>query len=236
MVIKRKVSKIASFGAFIELEDGVDGLVHISQIAEGFAGNVKDVLQVGQEVEARVIKVDCAAFRIALSMRAVSMSDDEFKALVDELNSAENVKPAYTHALLAKEVSRHETVANLQGKTFEARKATLIEESAKYTLDDIATPESREKTMKRLQGMVFSAKCTNGRGTCGFLRHPDFEGELYIDEPVTNHVQIHTGQTWEFEIGKHKMGPQGPWVYRARKAILVKGVEPAPVAGLPSSP
>ena len=89
MVIKRKVSTIASFGAFIELEDGVDGLVHVSEISEGFAGKVKDVLQVGQEVEARVVKVDREAFRIGLSMRAVSMSDDEFNALEEELNSAE---------------------------------------------------------------------------------------------------------------------------------------------------
>ena len=92
MIVRRRVSKIASFGAFIELEDGVDGLVHVSEISEGYVGKVKDVLQVGQEVEARVVKVDNEAFRIGLSIRAVSMSDDEFKALVEELNAARNVE------------------------------------------------------------------------------------------------------------------------------------------------
>ena len=81
MVVKGKVSKVASFGAFIELEDGVDGLVHISQISDQRIDKVKDALSVGQEVEARVVKVDRAERRIGLSIRAMNMSDEELKAL-----------------------------------------------------------------------------------------------------------------------------------------------------------
>lgn len=80
-VVKGKVSKVASFGAFIELEDGVDGLVHISQIANQRVEKVKDVLNVGDEVEARVVKVDRGERRIGLSIRAMQMSEDEIKAL-----------------------------------------------------------------------------------------------------------------------------------------------------------
>ena len=80
-LVKGKVSKIASFGAFIELEDGVDGLVHISQISDQRIDKVRDALQVGQEVEARVVKVDRGERRIGLSIRAVNMSEDEVKAL-----------------------------------------------------------------------------------------------------------------------------------------------------------
>ena len=69
MVVKGKVSKIASFGAFVELEDGVDGLVHISQISDQRVEKVKDALDVGQEVEARVVKVDRGERRIGLSIR-----------------------------------------------------------------------------------------------------------------------------------------------------------------------
>ena len=84
MVVKGKVSKVASFGAFVELEDGVDGLVHISQISDQRVEKVKDALQVGQEVEARVVKVDRADRRIGLSIRAMSMTEDEVKALAAE--------------------------------------------------------------------------------------------------------------------------------------------------------
>ena len=84
MVVKGKVSKVASFGAFVELEDGVDGLVHISQISDQRIEKVKDALDVGQEVEARVVKVDRGERRIGLSIRAMSMTEDEVKALEAE--------------------------------------------------------------------------------------------------------------------------------------------------------
>lgn len=90
--VKGKVSKIASFGAFIELEDGVDGLVHISQISDQRIEKVKDALDVGQEVEARVVKVDRGERRIGLSIRAMSMTEDEIKALEAEA-AGEERKP-----------------------------------------------------------------------------------------------------------------------------------------------
>ena len=90
--VKGKVSKVASFGAFIELEDGVDGLVHISQISDQRVEKVKDALEVGQEVEARVVKVDRGERRIGLSIRAMTMTDEELKALEAETDE-EVVEP-----------------------------------------------------------------------------------------------------------------------------------------------
>ena len=90
--VKGRVSKIASFGAFIELEDGVDGLVHISQISDQRIEKVKDALDVGQDVEARVVKVDRGERRIGLSIRAMSMTEDEIKALEAEA-AGEERKP-----------------------------------------------------------------------------------------------------------------------------------------------
>ena len=89
-LVKGKVSKIASFGAFIELEEGVDGLVHISQISDQHIEKVKDALDVGQEVEARVVKVDRGERRIGLSIRAVNMTEEELKAL--EAEAAESTE------------------------------------------------------------------------------------------------------------------------------------------------
>ncbi len=57
-LVTGKVTKLASFGAFVQLQDDIDGLVHISQLSEEHVDKVKDILKVGQEVEARVIKVD----------------------------------------------------------------------------------------------------------------------------------------------------------------------------------
>ena len=67
--ITGKVNSITEFGAFITIKEGVDGLVHISQIQDGGVKSVGDVLTVGQEVQVRVTNVDKAKRRIGLSMR-----------------------------------------------------------------------------------------------------------------------------------------------------------------------
>ena len=84
-VVSGKVSKVASFGAFIELEEGVDGLVHISQISDDHVEKVKDVLDVGSEVTARIVRIDQAERRIGLSIKAAEMPDEEFTAQQDEI-------------------------------------------------------------------------------------------------------------------------------------------------------
>ncbi len=80
-----KISKLASFGAFVELEEGIDGLVHISQISDDRVQKVKDVLTPGQEVEARVIKIDPVERRIGLSIKAASVADEDFRVDDDML-------------------------------------------------------------------------------------------------------------------------------------------------------
>lgn len=76
--VKGKVSKLASFGAFVEIDEGIDGLVHISQISEERVQRVKDALQPGQEVEARIIKIDPVERRIGLSIKAAKLPDEQF--------------------------------------------------------------------------------------------------------------------------------------------------------------
>ena len=68
-IVKGKVNKVAKFGAFVEIEEGVEGLVHISQLANKPVEKVEDVVKEGQEVEAMVIKVDQSERRIALSLK-----------------------------------------------------------------------------------------------------------------------------------------------------------------------
>jgi small subunit ribosomal protein S1 len=78
-LVKGSVNKLASFGAFIQLEDGVDGLVHISQISDERIGKVSDVLHIGDEVEARVVRIDPVERRIGLSIKAAKMAEDDFQ-------------------------------------------------------------------------------------------------------------------------------------------------------------
>jgi small subunit ribosomal protein S1 len=86
-LVHGKVTKLASFGAFVQLQDDIDGLVHISQLSEEHVAKVKDILKVGQEVEARVIKVDKAERRIGLSIKAAHYSDDELRRETEAFDS-----------------------------------------------------------------------------------------------------------------------------------------------------
>ncbi|HRR27855.1 MAG TPA: 30S ribosomal protein S1, partial [Victivallales bacterium] len=89
-VVKGKITKITAFGAFVEMTRKIDGLIHISQISTEHVKRVKDVLKIGQEVEAKVIKVDKENRRIGLSIKAMSMniSEEELKAVGEEVSQA----------------------------------------------------------------------------------------------------------------------------------------------------
>ena len=76
-VVKATIVSITSFGAFAQIIDGVDGLIHISQIADKKVENVKDILSVGQEVDVKIIDIDTEAKRISISIRALLENSDE---------------------------------------------------------------------------------------------------------------------------------------------------------------
>ena len=87
-MVKGKVSKITSYGAFVELDNDIDGLVHISQISEERVEKIKDVLNADDEVTARVIKIDKDDRRIGLSIKAANYSDED---LAKERQAFDNV-------------------------------------------------------------------------------------------------------------------------------------------------
>lgn len=68
-VLTAKIARLADFGAFVELEEGIDGLVHISEISEQRIKTVGEKVQPGQEVEVRVLGVDTEAKKISLTMK-----------------------------------------------------------------------------------------------------------------------------------------------------------------------
>ena len=71
-VVKGKVARMTDFGAFVQLEEGVDALLHVSQIAKEHIEKPSDVLSIGQEIEAKVVDMNEAEKKISLSMKAVS--------------------------------------------------------------------------------------------------------------------------------------------------------------------
>ncbi len=104
-LVTGKVSKLASFGAFIGLAHDIDGLVHISQISEDRVDKIKNVLNLGQEVTARVVKIDRAERRIGLSIKAANYSPEQLKEeqkILDALKPGDDLV-ALQHAFDAAE-------------------------------------------------------------------------------------------------------------------------------------
>ena len=90
-VVNAKVVKLMTFGAFAEILPGVDGLIHISQIADKRIGKPEDVLSEGQEVHVKITDVDAENKRISLSIRALlePVAEEAEPAAEEEVADAE---------------------------------------------------------------------------------------------------------------------------------------------------
>ena len=88
-VAKVKIVKLMTFGAFAEIIPGVDGLIHISQIADRRIGKPEDVLAEGQEVDAKIIDIDLEHKRISLSIRALLTPSEEEAVHEETVQEAE---------------------------------------------------------------------------------------------------------------------------------------------------
>jgi small subunit ribosomal protein S1 len=90
-VVKGKVSRLMEFGAFVELEPAVEGLIHISELAPQRVRRVGDIVQVGQEVQVMILKVEPEQRRISLSLKAAMAK--EAPAEEEEEEEEVEVKP-----------------------------------------------------------------------------------------------------------------------------------------------
>ena len=76
-VIKGNVTKITNFGVFVGLEDGLEGLLHISELSDDKIENPEDLVKVGDELEVKVLRVDTEERKIGLSRRRIDWSEEQ---------------------------------------------------------------------------------------------------------------------------------------------------------------
>jgi small subunit ribosomal protein S1 len=75
-IVKGPVTKITNFGVFVGLEEGLEGLLHISELADHKVENPEEVVQVGQEIEVKVLRVDADERKIGLSRKRVEWAEE----------------------------------------------------------------------------------------------------------------------------------------------------------------
>ena len=161
-VLTRKVVRIRPFGAFVEMEPGVDGLIHISQVAMTRVNKVEDVLSPGQEVNIKILAVDPDAKRISLSIReameetileapaAIPGDSDDFSmsyqmptAYASEPAEETGVAAAFKRAAEAAAERGDEVSEVIQAATEQAAEA--VEEAAQETAPAEAVGEAAEE-------------------------------------------------------------------------------------------
>jgi small subunit ribosomal protein S1 len=76
MVVHGKVTKITNFGVFVELEDGLEGLLHISELADHKVESPQDVVKAGDEVDVKILRVDTSDRKIGLSLKRAQVGED----------------------------------------------------------------------------------------------------------------------------------------------------------------
>jgi len=89
-VIARKVSSITDFGMFVEIENGIDGMIHISEASKDFIKNINDRYKVGDEIEAEIIEISDEKKKIKLSIKKIEIKNDkkEEKELLEKYSVA----------------------------------------------------------------------------------------------------------------------------------------------------
>lgn len=108
-VIDCKIVRIVPFGAFAEIFPGVDGLIHISQVADKRIGKVEDELMIGQHVKAKVVEIDMEKKKIGLSIRALLSDGTQEEAPAEEVAPAEEAAPVEETAPVEEAASVEET-------------------------------------------------------------------------------------------------------------------------------
>ena len=77
MVVHGKVTKITNFGVFVELEEGLEGLLHISELSDHKVETPQDVVKAGDEVDVKILRVDTDERKIGLSLKRAQFGDTE---------------------------------------------------------------------------------------------------------------------------------------------------------------
>lgn len=92
-VVKGKVTKITNFGVFVGLEDGLEGLLHISELADHKVENPEEIVKVGEEIEVKILRVDTEDRKIGLSRKRVEWAEEEEAAVSQEKPAGGPQKP-----------------------------------------------------------------------------------------------------------------------------------------------
>ncbi len=135
-IIKGTVTKLTNFGAFVELEPDLEGLLHISELADHKIDKPQDVIKVGQEVEVKILKVESDARKIGLSLRRAQWAAEEQGTDSDQRHTPIGVETVLSDA-------QSSEITNPQEKTGESQESD--KQAAETVVTETESPKSADE-------------------------------------------------------------------------------------------
>lgn len=109
-IIKGTITKITNFGAFVELEPDLEGLLHISELADHKIDKPQDVVKLGDEIEVKILRVDSEARKIGLSLRRVQWAAEEQTGELAQKRQLKSVETVLSDEVAGKQFSEQQQV------------------------------------------------------------------------------------------------------------------------------
>ncbi len=144
-IVEGKVARMTDFGAFVELEPGVDALLHVSQISRNHVDKPSDILSVGQTITAKVVDFNGEDHKISLSMKAIEKQMPQVQQEPAESTEAETPEEAAEEA--ADEIFTEEVLE-------EAIEEEAVEEAVEETIDEIEEEAAEEAAEEAIEEAI----------------------------------------------------------------------------------
>jgi small subunit ribosomal protein S1 len=145
-LVEAKITRLTKFGAFAMLENGIEGLIHISELSDDHIGHPKEILHEGDQVTLRIIKIEPESHRIGLSLRRVeslAFADMDMKVLEKELQDTDIKVVASDETPAAEESKKEEAVEEAEEPAAKAEEAAE-EPAPEETVEEEKTEEPAE--------------------------------------------------------------------------------------------
>jgi small subunit ribosomal protein S1 len=148
-IIKGKVVKLTNFGAFVELEPDLEGLLHISELADHKINKPQDVVNVSDEIEVKILKVDTDARKIGLSLRRVQWAAEEQTTEPTKQQEQAEAQPV-TEEMIPNGVLADASGANLDQIEKPQEKIDSIEETKPDESSSSESPDEQKNAMNEI--------------------------------------------------------------------------------------
>jgi small subunit ribosomal protein S1 len=147
-VLEGMVTKVVEFGAFVEILDGVEGLVHISELADHHVENPKDVVEVGTRLNVKILDIEEDRRRLSLSVKRVEGQNMLLKDLGEQIKAASDEQggEAADQSEAAEEAVEAEVVAEEEADEL----ATDVEEADEVVAEESAEAEAVEDAVEEV--------------------------------------------------------------------------------------